>query len=246
MGKLDNKVAIITGSTSGMGKATAELFASEGAKVMVVGRNAERGQKVVDGIKVKGGQATFVALDLLNQDSYDNLLKTTIDTYGKLDILVNNAGAAGFWPLQEHTMEDFKNIVETNLYAPFIMIKKAMPLLQKTKGNIVITASIAGLRPDAGGYAYNSSKAAAIMLMKGIAKDFAGEGIRCNALLPGLTDTPLLGVLTPELKADMASQMPMKKMGTAEDIAHGILFLVSDEAKYVTGVALPVSGGMEL
>ena len=246
MKRLDGKVAIITGATSGIGQASAELFAAEGAKVVVVGRNKERGQKVVDGIKGKGGEATFVAVDMLNADDFDNLLRTTIDTYGKLDILFNNAGAAVSGPLETFKDEDWDFVVKTNLRAPYQLCKKAMPYLKRTKGNILNTASMSGLRADSNGFAYNPSKAGLVMLTQVIAKDFAGVGVRCNAICPGITETPILGTVEATQMEALRNAIPLKRMAQPIAIANAAVFLVSDEASYITGAALPVDGGITI
>lgn len=246
MKRLDGKVAIITGATSGIGQASAELFAAEGAKVVVVGRNKERGQKVVDGIKGKGGEATFVAVDMLNADDFDNLLRTTIDTYGKLDILFNNAGVAVSGPLETFKDEDWDFVVKTNLRAPYQLCKKAMPYLKRTKGNILNTASMSGLRADSNGFAYNPSKAGLVMLTQVIAKDFAGVGVRCNAICPGITETPILGTVEATQMEALRNAIPLKRMAQPIDIANAAVFLVSDEASYITGAALPVDGGITI
>lgn len=246
MKRLDGKVAIITGATSGIGQASAELFAAEGAKVVVVGRNKERGQKVVDGIKGKGGEATFVAVDMLNADDFDNLLRTTIDTYGKLDILFNNAGVAVSGPLETFKDEDWDFVVKTNLRAPYQLCKKAMPYLIRTKGNILNTASMSGLRADSNGFAYNPSKAGLVMLTQVIAKDFAGVGVRCNAICPGITETPILGTVEATQMEALRNAIPLKRMAQPIDIANAAVFLVSDEASYITGAALPVDGGITI
>jgi len=246
MKRLDGKVAIVTGSTSGIGQASAELFAAEGAKVVVVGRNKERGQKVVDGIKSKGGEAIFVAVDMLNVDDFDRLLKTTIDTYGKLDILFNNAGVAVSGPLEAFKDEDWDFVVKTNLRAPYQMCKKAIPYLKETKGVILNNASMSGLRADSNGFAYNPSKPGLVMFTQVVAKDFAAAGVRCNAICPGVTETPILGTVEASQMEDLRNAIPMKRLGQPIDIANAALFLVSDEVSYITGAALPVDGGVTI
>jgi len=246
MAKLEGKVAIVTGGTSGIGKASAELFAAEGAKVGVVGRNEERGQKVIDEIKEKSGEAVFFQADMNNSEDLDVLLKTTIDTYGKIDILFNNAGVVISGPLESFKDEDWDFVLKTNLRAPYIMCKKVIPYLRETKGNILNTASMSGLRSNPHGYAYNTSKSGLIMLTQVIARDFAPEGIRCNAICPGITQTPILGKVDEDQVAAVCSTIPLQRMCDPMEIAKAAAFLVSDDASYITGAALPVDGGVTI
>jgi meso-butanediol dehydrogenase/(S,S)-butanediol dehydrogenase/diacetyl reductase len=242
MAKLEGKVAIITGGTSGIGTASAELFATEGAKVVVVGRNQERGQKVVDEIKEKGGEAIFFQADMNNSEDLDALLKTTIDTYGKLDILFNNAGVVISGPLESFKDEDWDFVLKTNLRAPYIMSKKAIPYLRETKGNILNTASMAGLRSHSNGYAYNTSKSGLIMLTQVIARDFAPEGIRCNAICPGITQTPILGTVKENEVAAICSTIPLQRMCDPMEIPLAVIFhrmqkKYRDKTGFIPGVS---------
>lgn len=244
--KLKDKVAIVTGGTSGIGTASAKLFAKEGANVVVVGRNEERGNKVVKDIKDDGGEAFFVKVDMNSQDDMDALFEKTVDKYGKIDILFNNAGIQISAPLEDFEYDDFANVIYTNLSAPFLMSKKAMPFLLKTKGTILNTASIAGVVTHGYGYAYNTSKTALISLTKVLAKDHAAMGVRVNAVAPGMTVTPILDSMTEEEIEYFKSTIPMGRVAQPEDIANAALFLVSDDAAYITGEVLLVDGGVTL
>lgn len=244
--KLKDKVAIVTGATSGIGTASAKLFASEGAKVVVVGRNEERGNNVVKEIKDDGGEAFFVKVDMNNRDDMDALFEKTIDKYGKIDILFNNAGMAISGPLEDFKYEDFDNVIHTNLTAPFQMSKKAMPHILKTKGTILNTASISGVVTHSNGYAYNPSKTALISLTKVLAKDHAAQGVRVNAIAPGMTVTPILDSVNEEQMEYLNNSIPMGRLAQPEDIANAALFLVSDDAAYITGEVLLVDGGVAL
>ncbi len=241
--KLEGKVAIITGSTSGIGKSCAFLFAKEGAKVVITGRNVERGEKVLAEIHQEGGDAIFVQCDISKDENMEHLIQETIDHYGKLDILVNNAGVYQLRKLDEMSTEEFDSIISTNLRSVFVMTKLAMPHLLKTKGNILNVSSVAGLKPSVGGYAYNTSKAGLNMLTQVIAKSYAAEGIRCNGICPGIIVTPILKYDSQAEVDNLAQYVPMKKNGEPDDIAHAALFLCSDDAKYITAVNLPVDGG---
>lgn len=244
--KLKDKVAIVTGATSGIGEASAKLFASEGVKVVVVGRNEERGNNVVNNIKDDGEEAFFVKVDMNNRDDMDELFEKTIDKYDKIDILFNNAGMAISGPLEDFKYKDFDNVIHTNLTAPFQMSKKAMPYLLKTKGTILNTASISGVVTHSNGYGYNPSKTALISLTKVLANDHAAQGVRVNAVAPGMTKTPILESVNDEQMEYLNNSIPIGRLAQPEDIANAALFLVSDDAAYITGEVLLVDGGVAL
>lgn len=241
--KLQNKVVLVTGSTSGIGKHCALLFAKEGAKVVINGRNKERGTAVLEEIQAHGGEAIFVPGDVMKEEDLQHLVDETIQTYGKLDVLVNNAGIFKLLPLEEMSEEHFNRIIDTNLKSVFLLTKKAMPHILKSHGNILNISSVAGLKPSIGGYAYNTSKAALNMLTQVLAKNYAAQGIRVNGICPGIIETPILPVSDKESLEKLAQVVPMKKNGEPDDIAYAALFLISDEAKYITAVNLPVDGG---
>lgn len=241
--QLANKVAIITGSTSGIGKSCALLFAKEGAKVVITGRNKERGEAVVAEIKANNGEAIFVQADVVSSSDLDRLVSETLCHFQKIDILVNNAGIYKLMSLEEMSEADFSRILDTNLKSVFLLTKKVMPYILQSKGNILNISSVAGLKPSVGGYAYNSSKAALNMFTEVTSKSYASQGIRVNGICPGIIETPILPTQDKEALAKLAQIVPMKKNGEPLDIAMAALFLVSDAAKYITGVNLPVDGG---
>lgn len=241
--QLANKVAIITGSTSGIGKSCALLFAKEGAKVVITGRNKERGEAVVAEIKANNGEAIFVQADVVSSSDLDRLVAETLCHFQKIDILVNNAGIYKLMSLEEMSEADFSRILDTNLKSVFLLTKKVMPYILQSKGNILNISSVAGLKPSVGGYAYNSSKAALNMFTEVTSKSYASQGIRVNGICPGIIETPILPTQDKAALAKLAQMVPMKKNGEPLDIAMAALFLVSDAAKYITGVNLPVDGG---
>lgn len=241
--QLANKVAIITGSTSGIGKSCALLFAKEGAKVVITGRNKERGEAVVAEIKANNGEAIFVQADVVSSSDLDRLVAETLCHFQKIDILVNNAGIYKLMSLEEMSEADFSRILDTNLKSVFLLTKKVMPYILQSKGNILNISSVAGLKPSVGGYAYNSSKAALNMFTEVTSKSYASQGIRVNGICPGIIETPILPTQDKAALAKLAQIVPMKKNGEPLDIAMAALFLVSDAAKYITGVNLPVDGG---
>lgn len=241
--QLANKVAIITGSTSGIGKSCALLFAKEGAKVVITGRNKERGEAVVAEIKANNGEAIFVQADVVSSSDLDRLVAETLCHFQKIDILVNNAGIYKLMSLEEMSEADFSRILDTNLKSVFLLTKKVMPYILQSKGNILNISSVAGLKPSVGGYAYNSSKAALNMFTEVTSKSYASQGIRVNGICPGIIETPILPTQDKAALDKLAQIVPMKKNGEPLDIAMAALFLVSDAAKYITGVNLPVDGG---
>lgn len=186
---LEGKVAIITGATAGIGRACALQFAKEGAKVVAAGRNAAKGESVVEDIKATGGEAIFVQTDMTKEEDMDNLLKATIDTYGKLDILYNNAGIAYSAPLAQYDQAKFDELLNVDLRTPYIMCKKTMPYLIESNGNILNTSSISGLKAQHNSYAYNAAKTALIRITQILALEFAPVGVRANAICPGVIKT---------------------------------------------------------
>lgn len=244
--KLNGKVAIITGATAGIGRACALLFAKEGAKVVAAGRNVAKGESLVEEIKAAGGEAIFVATDMGCDADLDNLLNKTIETYGKLDILYNNAGIAYSAPLADYSIEEFDRLVAIDLRSPFLFCKKAMPYLIETKGNILNTSSISGLRPQHNGYGYNAAKTALIRATEIMALEFAPVGVRCNCICPGVTKTDILATVAPEQMVALEASIPMGRLGMPEEIAKASVFMVSDDASYMTGQSLAIDGGITL
>lgn len=246
MARLEGKVAIITGSTSGMGRASAELFAKEGAKVVVVGRNEGRAKEVVDTIKSEGGEALYVIADMSNPDDLQNIVDTAVAEYGTIDILFNNAGMFSLTPLTDLSLEDWNNIFAVNVTAAFCLTKLAVPIMKENgKGAIINTGSSASFSPKYGAAAYIASKHAIAGLTKSMALEL-GPDIRCNGIAPGLIDTPMAAAAGPEAEAAgqaMVDGTPMKRKGLGEDIAYAAVYLASDESTFVDGQILRVDGG---
>ena len=241
--KLEGKVAIITGATAGIGRACALRFAAEGAKVVAAGRNAEKGASVVEEIKAAGGEAIFVQTDMKKEADMDNLLAKAVEAYGKIDILYNNAGIAYSAPLAQYDQVKFDEILEVNLRSPYLMCKKAMPYLVETKGCVLNTSSISGLKAQHNGYAYNASKTALIRITEILALEFAPVGVRCNAICPGVTKTDILDTVAPEQLKQLAAAIPMGRLGEPDEIAKASVFMVSDDASYMTGQSIAIDGG---
>lgn len=244
--RLENKVAIITGGTAGIGRACAITFAKEGAKVVVAGRNAAKGEAVVEEIKAAGGVAIFVATDMKKEEDMDNLLNATIKAFGRIDILYNNAGIAYSAPLAQYDQLKWDEIMLVNLRSPYLLCKKAMPYLVESKGNILNTSSISGLKAQHNGYAYNASKTALIRITEILALEFAPLGVRANSICPGVTETEILGTVAPEQMVQLKMAIPMGRLGQPEEIAAASVFMVSDEASYMTGQSIAIDGGYTL
>lgn len=251
--KLHEKVALITGAATGIGRATAILFAREGARVVIADINERDANETVRMIKKDGGDAFFTYTNLVNINEVEQMVRTTIDQYGKLDIFFHNAGVAGPGRLELTTEEAYDQIMDIHLKAGFFGAKFASPEIKKAGGgSILFTASGLGLRPSSESPTYSVSKAGLIMLTRTLALALAKDNIRVNAVCPGpISSTPLWqGVLlrNPEIVIEEYTQRniqirPIKRLGTPEEMAQAALFLVSPEASYITGVALPVDGG---
>ncbi|MGX7091715.1 SDR family NAD(P)-dependent oxidoreductase [Hutsoniella sourekii] len=240
--KLKDKVAIVTGGTSGIGAATAVLFAQEGAKVVVVGRNEERGNAVVDQVKEAGSEGVFIQADALKTEDTDRVIQETVDQFGQIDILFNNAGMGASKPTEEVTFEEYRQTVAVDLDSVFYFAQQGiLQMLKQEQGGVIVnTASMYGLIGVPGSAAYNAAKAGVINLTRSLGTEFADRKIRINAICPGYIDTP---ILPEESKQMLADATPMKRLGQSEEIAKAVLFLASDDSSFMTGSALVVDGG---
>ena len=248
MNRLQGKVAIVTGSTSGIGIGIAKLYAAEGAKVVVRGRRAEKGQAGVDEIVKAGGEASYHLMDITDTASIESLMTDTVEKYGKLDILVNNAANVALKDgrVDELTVEMWDAIFQSDMRGTFYTTKVAIPYMQKIGGgSIVNIGSMAACNGDISSTAYACAKAGVDMLTKSVALQYGKQGIRCNCIRPGLIVTtqnePFLPQFTNEVFLDNVAGT---RYGRPEDIANMALFLASDESAYVTGQILDVDGGI--
>jgi NAD(P)-dependent dehydrogenase (short-subunit alcohol dehydrogenase family) len=247
---LADKVAIITGGASGIGRATARLLASKGALVVVADINEAGGRETVRLIEEGGGKARFVRADVTDTGQVEAMAQAAVETFGGLDILHANAGHPGPEKrLVDHTDKEWSQVLAVNLTGVFNCCRAAIPLIASRGGGaIVITASIAGLWPAPFIGAYNVSKAGVISLTKTLAIECAPLGIRVNAVAPGEVDTPMSNAAVSDCPEQvLAAQLPLiplKRMGRAEEIAQAVLYLVSDASSYVAGEVLTVDGGM--
>ena len=240
-----DKVAIVTGSTKGIGRATAELMAAEGARVVVVGTTEEAGKEVVSGIKAAGGEAFFQKTDVTSGDA---LIKAAVDAYKKVDILVNNAGVGGSLAnMDQITDEEWDKVLSTNLTAPFQMMRRVIPLMEKNGGGVIVNvASMASTGAGRGGIAYTTAKHGFLGLTRQVALDHGHSGIRVNAVMPGPIDTQMIARILsmPQHPVNMKIKMsPSGRPGQPEEVAKAIAFLASDESSYIHGAALAVDGG---
>ena len=244
--KLEGKVAIVTGATSGMGRATAVLFAKEGAKVVVTGRNEERAQAVVDEIKGNGGEAIYVIVDASNVEDCKKIFDATIEAFGTVDILVNNAGMLSMSPLLEVSIEEWHKVFAVNVTSALYLTQLCAPVMkEKGKGVIVNVASVASYAAHHGFAAYISSKHAMAGLSKSMAWELGPE-IRVNAIAPGAIHTAMVDSIGgPSVLQGMIDNCPCKRVGQPEDIAGAALFLASDDCTFLTGQIIKVDGGFE-
>ncbi len=249
--RLEGKVAIVTGATSGIGRGTAELFAREGARVVVVGRTEQAGERVVEGIRSSGGQAIFVRADVAVSEDVQRMIAGTIEAYGKLDVLFNNAGMSDRGKVADQSEDEWHRIVAVNLTGTFLCMKYAVPEMIKAGGGSIINNSsmwaISATHRCSGAYA--ASKAGVIMLGKQAALHYAPNKIRVNSILPG--DVAKTGhdvdeeyYRDPEVVRRLEGMQPLPVMATPTEIAYSALYLASDESSFVTGASLVIDGGM--
>ena len=249
MNRLKDKVAIVTGSTSGIGIGIARLYAAEGAKVVICGRRQEKGQAVVDSITAEGGKAAFHVMDITVPESIEALFADTAEKWGKIDILVNNAANVGLKDgrVDELTLETWDGVFQSDLRGTFYTTKCVLPYMQKNEagGSIINIGSMASCGGDLGSTAYACAKAGVDMLTKSTALQYGKQNIRCNCVRPGLIVTPQNEAHVPQaLKDIFLSNIMVNRYGCPEDIGHMCVYLGSDESSYVSGQIINVDGGM--
>lgn len=248
MKRLEGKVAIITGSSEGMGKATALLFAKNGAKVAITGRTEETGEEVAKEIRDSGGEAQYFKLDVSKEENCKNVVDEVVKKWGKLDILVNDAGVTGVdKPTHELTNEEFDFVLNIDLKGVFFMTKYAIPKMKENKsGSIVNFSSIYGLVGSRELTAYHAAKGAVTLLTKKDAITYGPDNIGVNSVHPGTILTPLVQKLAdedPEYEEKQLKLHPLGRLGKPEEVANAVLFLASDEASFITGAQLTIDGG---
>ena len=246
MGRLDGKVALISGGARGQGAAEAQLFAHEGAKVVFGDILDTQGRQVEADIRAAGGEATYVHLDVTNEASWGAAVDTAVSRYGALHVLVNNAGIYIRKRLEETTEDDLDQSLAVNVKGVFLGVKQALPAMRRAGGGSIINiSSTAGLVGNpTGSPIYTTSKGAVRLFTKATAMQHARENIRCNSLHPGPIDTAMLDEVAGGRSEGMLGRVPLGRVGTVEDIAYGVLYLASDESSFVTGSELVIDGGM--
>lgn len=241
--RLKDKTAIITGGASGIGLACAQTFAREGANVVMFGRRKDRLEKAAEGI---GEKALAVPGDITNKNDTENLVKKTVDTYGRVDILINNAGV--FLGSPTHEMEDdmWNAVFETNLNGVFRLTRKVLSqMVEQKSGNIINISSILSTIALPSTAAYSASKGAVDQFSRVVAVEYAKEGIRSNCICPGMIETDMTEEMRKdeEFVAEIKKAYPIGRFGQPQEIANACLFLASDESSFITGAVLPVDGG---
>lgn len=252
MGRLDGKAAIITGAASGIGEATARMFAREGAKVLLADVQDERGRAVAEEIARDGGEARYLHCDVAAGEDVQGMIRGALDAFGKLDILYNNAGLGRGGSITEISEDDWDLVQNVDLKSVFLGCKFAIPVMRQGGGGAIIsTASIAGLRGGARLHPYNAAKAGVINLTRSVAVEAGQWGVRVNCVCPGIIRTPIWGQIMAqpvlaqeETWRQMARGVALGRVGTPEDIAKVVTFLASDDAAYITGEAIVIDGGL--
>ena len=244
--RLENKVALISGGARGMGAVEAKLFTTEGAKVVIGDVLEEDGRRTEAEINESGGECLFVPLDVTNEAAWQDAVQAAVRRFGKLDILVNNAGIYRTERVEEVSEELWDLVMGINAKGVFLGTKHAIPEMRNAGGgSIVNISSVAGLVGDHISAAYASSKGAVRLLTKSTAIQYAKEGIRCNSVHPGTIETPMTAdmLVDPQYRQDRMERTPLQRLGTAQDVAYGVLYLASDESSFVPGSELVIDGG---
>lgn len=247
MPKLDGQIALVTGGTAGIGKAIALKLAQHGAKVVIFGTNEERGAELVKKVHTlsQGDNATFLKVNVANTNEVDEAIKQVLALHSKVDILINNAGITRDQLLIRMTEDDWNDVMDINVKSCYNTCHALVRQMMKSrKGKIVNISSVVGLTGNAGQVNYAASKAAMIGFTKALAKELAPRNICVNCVAPGYIETRMTDVLTNEQKEMTLKQVPLGRMGTPEEIANTVLFLVGPESDYITGQVLAVDGGM--
>ena len=243
--KTEKRVAIVTGAASGIGKAIAFKLAAEN-HLVVIADLSEKGEKVAEDINRAGGEALFLQVDVSDEDAVRGCVGKVDETYGRIDVLVNNAGIRPTKPFREMKFEDWEKVFRVNLHSAFHFCSAVLPVMERNQwGRIVSISSLAAQQGSTGGHShYAASKAGLVGLSKSLAREYARSEITVNVVAPGWIDTPGWGGALDGKRAEYAERVPAGRLGQAEDVANAVNFLVSDDASYITGVTLPVNGGL--
>ena len=243
-----DKVVMITGAAGGLGSEMARLLCANGAKVYILDLDAEKGRATAEDIAGRGGFARFIRTDVTSEADWQAAVAHAVEECGRLDVLVNNAGINIRKPVEEMSIDEWCTMMKVNTGSAFLGCKYAIPVMRGQGGGAIInTSSVCGLvghkyTPEA----YTASKGAVTMLTKAIASRYARDGVRCNSIHPSTVDTPLVRerLKDPQFYAERLGEVPLGRLATAEDVASAVLYLASDEAAFINGVALPIDGGV--
>lgn len=243
--RLNNKVAVVTGGTRGIGYAIVKALVESGAKVAIWGSRQETADAAVAKIKAEcpGCEVVGMAPKLTDSKAVESAMNAVMENFGSLDILANNAGIAQNIPLESYTDDDLEKIINLNIKAVFICSKAAASLMKGKGGSIINTSSVVSFYGQGLGSMYPASKAGVNGLTRALSRELGKDGIRVNAVAPGVTRTDMVAALPENMVAPLLQRIPLARMGEAEDIANAVVFLASDKASYITGAVLPVDGG---
>lgn len=243
-----NKTIVITGGAGGLGSAMSKLLAEKGASVFILDLVEEKGAALVQEITASGGKARFYKMDLTSEADWQKVISEILEVSGKIDVLINNAGINIRKPIEEMSFDEWNTMMRVNTGTVFLGCKMAIPVMRKQGGGAIInTSSVCGLighryTPEA----YTATKGAVTMLTKAVASRYAKDGIRCNCINPSTVDTPFVQELfkDPERKKERLGEVPLGRLATVDDVANAVLYLASEEASFINGVALPIDGGV--
>jgi 3-oxoacyl-[acyl-carrier protein] reductase len=245
MNRFEGKIAFVTGASRGIGEAIAKRLASEGATVVAAARSAEALARVVSEIEAAGGKASALALDLADSASIEAAVKAAVGAHGEIHVLVNNAGVTEDGLILRMGRDAWDRVLATNLTGVFLLTQAVVKgMVRKRYGRIVNVTSVVGLMGNAGQANYAASKAGLVGLTKSVARELASRNITCNAVAPGFVATAMTDKMTDAARQGLSAQIPLERLGTADDVAAAVAYLASDEASYVTGTVVNVSGGL--
>ena len=245
MKRFEGRTALVTGASRGIGEAIAKRLAAEGASVLAAARSADALAGVVSAIGAAGGRAQALPLDLADSASIEAAVKSALASHGEIHVLVNNAGVTEDNLILRMGREAWDRVLSTNLTGVFLLTQAVIKgMVRKRYGRIVNVTSVVGLMGNAGQANYAASKAGLIGLTKSVARELASRNITCNAVAPGFIATAMTDKMTPEAREKLAGEIPLERLGTADDVAAAVAYLASEEAAYVTGTVLNVSGGL--
>ena len=243
-----DKTIVITGGAGGLGSSMSKLLAANGAVIYIFDLDTQKGEETVQEILTLGGKASFKKVDLVKENDWMTAMKEVLEESGRVDVLVNNAGINIRKPIEEMTIDEWNTMMNVNTGSTFLGCKYAIPIMRKQGGGAIInTSSVCGLighryTPEA----YTATKGAVTLLTKSIASRYAKDGIRCNSIHPSTVDTPFVQEMfrDPEKKKQRLEEVPLGRLASAEDVANAVLYLASDEATFINGIALPIDGGV--